>query len=271
MAAGVGGAEFNNPPQRPAALAPPGRGFFRPSDSPVPEEWSKGAEIAGEVCSKPHTTRLSEFRDRNWTSTRPTARMRGPETDSLSLAVACRHVRHRLVVSGWRHHERVARPGDRVRNTTRANSGLFLDLGSGGTISLAGNVLGEGIVCQIKRTIGRQRIERYLERPTLQKYLAVIEARGLSVVLLLRINPFTSSDLVSYAAGLTRIPIWKVMAGTLFGMFSPSLLLEGDLHGVSPLDLSRGFGRCRLPDLCSSHPQTARKVAAHIRRVLIFL
>ena len=85
-------------------------------------------------------------------------------------------------------------------------------------MSLAGNVLGAGIACQITRTIGRQRIERYLERPTLQKYLAVIEARGLSIVFLLRLNPFTSSDLVSYAAGLTRIPIWKVMMGTFAGM-----------------------------------------------------
>ena len=96
--------------------------------------------------------------------------------------------------------------------------GLIFGWLIGGTMSLAGNVLGAGIACQIARTIGRQRIERYLERPTLQKYLAVIEARGLWVVLLLRINPFTSSDLVSYAAGLTRIPAWKVMAGTLLGM-----------------------------------------------------
>lgn len=88
----------------------------------------------------------------------------------------------------------------------------------GGTMSLAGNVLGAGIACQITRSLGRQRIERYLERPALHKYLSAIEARGLWVVLLLRINPFTSSDLVSYAAGLTRIPIWKVMAGTLLGM-----------------------------------------------------
>ena len=88
----------------------------------------------------------------------------------------------------------------------------------GGSMSLAGNVLGAGIACQITRTIGRQRIERYLERPALQKCLAVIEARGLWIVFLLRLNPFTSSDLVSYAAGLTRIPIWKVMAGTFGGM-----------------------------------------------------
>jgi uncharacterized membrane protein YdjX (TVP38/TMEM64 family) len=96
--------------------------------------------------------------------------------------------------------------------------GLIFGWLVGGAMSLAGNVLGAGIACQITRTIGRQRIERYVERPTLQKYLTVIEAQGLWIVLLLRINPFTSSDLISYAAGLTRIPVWKVMAGTLLGM-----------------------------------------------------
>jgi uncharacterized membrane protein YdjX (TVP38/TMEM64 family) len=49
--------------------------------------------------------------------------------------------------------------------------GLIFGWLIGGTVSLAGNVLGAGIACQITRTIGKQRIEQYLERPTLQKYL----------------------------------------------------------------------------------------------------
>jgi uncharacterized membrane protein YdjX (TVP38/TMEM64 family) len=96
--------------------------------------------------------------------------------------------------------------------------GLIFGWLVGGSVSLAGNVLGAGIACQVVRIVGSRRIERYLERPALQKYLAVIEARGLWIVFLLRINPLTSSDLVSYAAGLTRIPVWKVMAGTFAGM-----------------------------------------------------
>ena len=140
--------------------------------------------------------------------------------------------------------------------------GLIFGWLIGGTMSLAGNVLGAGIACQITRTIGRQRIERYLERPTLQKYLAVIEARGLWVVLLLRINPFTSSDLVSYAAGLTRIPVWKVMMGTLVGMTPLCFVqayLSQEIFTAFPACLSRDPGWYRLPDLCGSHPQTTRK------------
>ena len=36
--------------------------------------------------------------------------------------------------------------------------------------------------------------------------------------MLLRINPLTSSDLVSYAAGLTRMPVVALMSATAVGM-----------------------------------------------------
>jgi len=88
----------------------------------------------------------------------------------------------------------------------------------GGTMSLAGNVLGAGIACQVMRTLGGAWAGSFLERSALKKYEAIIERRGLWFIFLLRVNPLTSSDIVSYAAGLTRIPVWKVMTGTLLGM-----------------------------------------------------
>ena len=51
------------------------------------------------------------------------------------------------------------------------------------------------------------------------------------MIFLLRVNPLTSSDLVSYAAGLTHLPVWKLMLGTLAGMaplcFAQSYLADG--------------------------------------------
>jgi len=45
------------------------------------------------------------------------------------------------------------------------------------------------------------------------------------------LNPLTTSDLVSYAAGLAGIPVWKVMLGTAVGMaplcLAQSYLAEG--------------------------------------------
>ncbi len=38
------------------------------------------------------------------------------------------------------------------------------------------------------------------------------------MIVLLRANPFTSSDLVSYAAGAFGVPVTRVALGTLIGM-----------------------------------------------------
>jgi uncharacterized membrane protein YdjX (TVP38/TMEM64 family) len=88
----------------------------------------------------------------------------------------------------------------------------------GGLLALIGNVLGAGLACQLMRTLGRGYAERLVASTSLQQYESRLAGSGLVIIFILRINPLTSSDLVSYAAGLTPIPIWKVMLGTLLGM-----------------------------------------------------
>jgi len=88
----------------------------------------------------------------------------------------------------------------------------------GGLLALVGNVLGAGIACGITRTIGSTWLSRVFPEESLEKAQAELDRRGSWLVFLLRVNPLTSSDLVSYAAGFTRIPIWKVMAATMLGM-----------------------------------------------------
>jgi uncharacterized membrane protein YdjX (TVP38/TMEM64 family) len=88
----------------------------------------------------------------------------------------------------------------------------------GGLLSLAGNVLGAGLACQIMRTLGRPYIERAINRSSLNRYESRLARNGLWIVFLLRVNPLTSSDFVSYAAGATTMPLWKLMLGTLLGM-----------------------------------------------------
>ena len=59
------------------------------------------------------------------------------------------------------------------------------------------------------------------------------------MIFLLRVNPLTSSDLVSYAAGLTRLSVWKLMLGTLAGMaplcFAQAYLADGLLAAFPQL------------------------------------
>lgn len=88
----------------------------------------------------------------------------------------------------------------------------------GGLIALLGNVFGAGIACQVTRSLGGNWLTRLLSPETLRKTHEALDRRGGWFVFLLRLNPLTSSDLVSYAAGFTQIPVWKVMLATLAGM-----------------------------------------------------
>jgi uncharacterized membrane protein YdjX (TVP38/TMEM64 family) len=87
----------------------------------------------------------------------------------------------------------------------------------GGTLSLAGNVIGATIACLLTRAFG-ERMSARLDASAMGALAERIRKRGVWVVALLRLNPFTSSDLVSYAAGLVRVPVWHVTVGTLLGM-----------------------------------------------------
>lgn len=112
-----------------------------------------------------------------------------------------------------------------------APGGIIFGAFTGGSLALIGNVLGAGIACSLTRSLGSTWLSGFFETERLEKTQAAIERRGEWVVFLLRVNPLTSSDLVSYAAGFTRIPVWKVMAATACGMaplcYAQAWLAEG--------------------------------------------
>ncbi len=88
----------------------------------------------------------------------------------------------------------------------------------GGLLSTLGNTLGAGIACCLTRIFGERLIQRLEASDRWRNIADRLDRRGLWIVALLRVNPLTSSDMVSYAAGLTKISVWKVMAGTALGM-----------------------------------------------------
>jgi len=100
----------------------------------------------------------------------------------------------------------------------------------GGILSLIGNTLGAAIACGVGSALGEGAVARRIKGTKLAAYRDAIRQRGLWVVLLLRINPLTSSDLVSYTAGAVGVPIWRVALGTFIGMaplcFAQSYLAE---------------------------------------------
>jgi uncharacterized membrane protein YdjX (TVP38/TMEM64 family) len=88
----------------------------------------------------------------------------------------------------------------------------------GGALALAGNMAGAGLACAVTRSFGGERVERYLSHPSRRRIQQGLETRGSWLIFWLRLNPLTSSDLVSYAAGFTGIPIQNVILATGLGI-----------------------------------------------------
>lgn len=99
-----------------------------------------------------------------------------------------------------------------------APGGVVFGPVQGGALSLAGNVIGAGLACSLTRTLGTNWLSRFFDADKLERIQGEVETRGMLLVFLLRLNPLTSSDIVSYAAGFTRMPVWKVMLATGCGM-----------------------------------------------------
>ena len=88
----------------------------------------------------------------------------------------------------------------------------------GGTLSLIGNVTGAGIACWLGRTLGESWVARHMTGTQASRIRDRVVSRGPWVIFLLRINPLTSSDFVSYVAGAMGVPVRDVVLGTLAGM-----------------------------------------------------
>ena len=95
----------------------------------------------------------------------------------------------------------------------------------GGTLALIGNTTGAGIAAWIANRLGEGWQARSMDHPRVAALRQRLDRRGGWVVFLLRLNPFTSSDLVSYAAGLAGVRPVHVALGTLFGM-APQCYLQ---------------------------------------------
>ena len=109
----------------------------------------------------------------------------------------------------------------------------------GGTLSLIGNVVGAGLSFILGRALGRAAFESFVEHEHLENYEERLADNGALVIFLLRVNPLTSSDLVSYAAGLTSMSLWKMIVGTTLGMallcYAQAYLAEGLLEAYPRL------------------------------------
>lgn len=106
-----------------------------------------------------------------------------------------------------------------------APGGLIFGAIPGGLLALVGNVLGAGISCALARRWGGGFVSRLDADGRLAGLQSRIERHGFWLIFALRLNPLTSCDLVSWAAGLSRIRTVTVMCATALGM-APLCLLQ---------------------------------------------
>ena len=108
----------------------------------------------------------------------------------------------------------------------------------GGTLSLLGNTIGASIASFLARALGAAWLATHVHSPRFAAIRERLQKRGAWVVFVLRLNPLTSSDLVSYAAGLAGVRSRWVALGTFFGMLPQCYLqayLAEKLFEVLPL------------------------------------
>lgn len=88
----------------------------------------------------------------------------------------------------------------------------------GGTLALLGNMIGAAIAFLLARLLGRGWVERLAKDSHLQHLDKMSGKHGPLVIFLLRINPFTSTDILSYLAGLSRMRFSSFLIATTLGL-----------------------------------------------------
>jgi uncharacterized membrane protein YdjX (TVP38/TMEM64 family) len=101
----------------------------------------------------------------------------------------------------------------------------------GGILTLVGNSIGALIDFKLARRFGRKSIEKNFDKKLKTKFDNFFDKYGPLSIFILRINPLTTSDLVSYLSGLTKIKTWKFILATSLGLI-PLIFIQTYLGDI---------------------------------------
>jgi uncharacterized membrane protein YdjX (TVP38/TMEM64 family) len=113
---------------------------------------------------------------------------------------------------------------------TFANAGLFGWI-KGAALSWTSAMVGAILCFAIARLYGRSVVEKFTTRRALKEVDIFFEKYGKWAVLIARLLPFVSFDIVSYAAGLTAMGWWEFIWATGLGQLPATLVYSyvGDM------------------------------------------
>lgn len=96
-------------------------------------------------------------------------------------------------------------------------NGMLFGPWLGALVSLVGVGLGSLAAFSVARWVGRRFVRRIIPAALLGRVDEFSRANGFAALLVLRLVPFTASDVWSYVAGLSRLPVPHFLAATLLG------------------------------------------------------
>ncbi|MEN6326749.1 MAG: TVP38/TMEM64 family protein [Syntrophomonas sp.] len=113
---------------------------------------------------------------------------------------------------------------------TFANAGLF-GWFKGAILSWSSAMAGAALCYAVARLYGRSVVEKFTTRQSLKEIDIFFEKYGKWAVLIARLLPFVSFDIVSYAAGLTAMGFWEFFWATGLGQLPATLVYSyvGDM------------------------------------------
>ena len=106
---------------------------------------------------------------------------------------------------------------------TFANAGLFGWI-PGAVLSWTSSMAGAAICFYIAKYYGREVVEKLTSRTALNNVDSFFSKYGKYAILIARLLPFVSFDIVSYAAGLTSMKFWTFFWATGLGQLPATLV-----------------------------------------------
>lgn len=115
---------------------------------------------------------------------------------------------------------------------TLSNAAVF-GWWKGALLSFWSSMIGAALCFYIARTLGRDVVEKITTKTGLAKVDEFFERYGKNSILICRLLPFVSFDIVSYAAGLTPIKFWDFFIATGLGQLPATIVYSylGNLAG----------------------------------------
>ena len=106
---------------------------------------------------------------------------------------------------------------------TLANANLFGWV-NGAVLSWTSSMAGAALCFYIAKILGRDAVTRLVSQASLNSIDKFFERYGVHSILIARLLPFISFDLVSYAAGLTAMKFWPFFIATGLGQLPATIV-----------------------------------------------